>query len=206
MDSGKKIPCNHIFHLDCLRMWLQHQQSCPVCRAEIPSNATPTRRRRQPPHAQQPGQPHAQAQAQQPEPGAGLEAQAQIEPEAHAGAAAGAAQPAAAPAVAPHADQAPRPAAGAARRPPSPMPRLQRVYPAADLPIPANPQQVRVATPPVTPGGWRPVGWTPDVREEQVPAFYKVMVEAGVDVRQAPHRYASVQRHIAKVRMLKEKL
>ena len=33
MDSAKKLPCGHMFHLDCLRMWLQHQQSCPLCRS-----------------------------------------------------------------------------------------------------------------------------------------------------------------------------
>ena len=37
--QGKKLPCGHIFHLDCLRLWLQHQQSCPLCRADIPSGA-----------------------------------------------------------------------------------------------------------------------------------------------------------------------
>ena len=41
MDVGKKLPCGHIFHLDCLRLWLQQQQSCPTCRAEIPTDTVP---------------------------------------------------------------------------------------------------------------------------------------------------------------------
>jgi E3 ubiquitin-protein ligase synoviolin len=32
MTQGKKLKCGHVFHLECLRMWLQHQQSCPLCR------------------------------------------------------------------------------------------------------------------------------------------------------------------------------
>ena len=35
MDTGKKLPCGHIFHLNCLRTWLQHQQACPLCRYNL---------------------------------------------------------------------------------------------------------------------------------------------------------------------------
>ncbi|CAM9756025.1 unnamed protein product [Ascophyllum nodosum] len=38
MRSGKKLPCSHIFHFHCLRLWLQQQQACPTCRADIPSH------------------------------------------------------------------------------------------------------------------------------------------------------------------------
>eukprot|EP00928_Gymnodinium_smaydae_P014102 TRINITY_DN15109_c0_g1_i2.p1 TRINITY_DN15109_c0_g1~~TRINITY_DN15109_c0_g1_i2.p1 ORF type:complete len:663 (+),score=131.39 TRINITY_DN15109_c0_g1_i2:220-2208(+) len=35
-SKPKKLPCGHIFHIDCLRSWLVMQQVCPTCRAEIP--------------------------------------------------------------------------------------------------------------------------------------------------------------------------
>jgi hypothetical protein len=35
LAAGKKLSCSHCFHVDCLRMWLQHKQSCPLCRADI---------------------------------------------------------------------------------------------------------------------------------------------------------------------------
>mmetsp|Transcript_18272 Transcript_18272/g.57094 ORF Transcript_18272/g.57094 Transcript_18272/m.57094 type:complete len:445 (+) Transcript_18272:2620-3954(+) len=41
MDEGKKLPCGHVFHFGCLRLWLQQQQSCPTCRSEIPVDAAP---------------------------------------------------------------------------------------------------------------------------------------------------------------------
>jgi E3 ubiquitin-protein ligase synoviolin len=38
LEHGKKLPCKHIYHLDCLRVWLQHKQTCPLCRlVNIPS-------------------------------------------------------------------------------------------------------------------------------------------------------------------------
>lgn len=33
--TSKKLPCNHIFHVACLRSWFQRQQTCPTCRMDI---------------------------------------------------------------------------------------------------------------------------------------------------------------------------
>jgi len=52
MDTGKKLPCGHIFHFNCLRSWLERQQSCPTCRTPVLEN---------------PPQRQAQAQPQQPQ-------------------------------------------------------------------------------------------------------------------------------------------
>ncbi|KAF1316586.1 E3 ubiquitin-protein ligase hrd1, partial [Globisporangium splendens] len=43
MDSEacKKLPCSHIFHIDCLKMWVQRQQTCPTCRSTIPTGPRP---------------------------------------------------------------------------------------------------------------------------------------------------------------------
>lgn len=38
--SAKKLPCNHIFHVSCLRSWFQRQQTCPTCRMDV-LRATP---------------------------------------------------------------------------------------------------------------------------------------------------------------------
>ena len=35
MVTAKKLPCGHIFHLECLRSWLLRQQTCPTCRIDI---------------------------------------------------------------------------------------------------------------------------------------------------------------------------
>lgn len=32
MPIGKKLSCNHCFHLECLKMWCERQQTCPICK------------------------------------------------------------------------------------------------------------------------------------------------------------------------------
>eukprot|EP00921_Rhytidocystis_pertsovi_P022390 GHVQ01035776.1.p1 GENE.GHVQ01035776.1~~GHVQ01035776.1.p1 ORF type:complete len:432 (-),score=138.11 GHVQ01035776.1:630-1925(-) len=47
-EGSKKLPCNHVFHLECLKSWFVQQQSCPTCRAEIPTDLPLPSREAQP--------------------------------------------------------------------------------------------------------------------------------------------------------------
>ncbi|CAO2169386.1 unnamed protein product [Urochloa humidicola] len=35
MTTAKKLLCGHLFHVNCLRSWLERQHTCPTCRAPI---------------------------------------------------------------------------------------------------------------------------------------------------------------------------
>lgn len=35
MVAAKKLPCGHLFHVHCLRSWLERQQTCPTCRSPV---------------------------------------------------------------------------------------------------------------------------------------------------------------------------
>ncbi|EMD37767.1 hypothetical protein CERSUDRAFT_114430 [Gelatoporia subvermispora B] len=68
--SPKKLPCGHIFHFQCLRSWLERQQSCPTCRRPVldttPPGQVPPQGRPAAGRAQQQGVPPQMPQRGQP--------------------------------------------------------------------------------------------------------------------------------------------
>ncbi|CAE8588931.1 unnamed protein product, partial [Polarella glacialis] len=38
-DEIRQLPCNHEFHGDCILLWLKGQNTCPICRWQLPEGA-----------------------------------------------------------------------------------------------------------------------------------------------------------------------
>lgn len=35
-SEAKQLPCNHLYHSECILPWLSHRSSCPLCRFQLP--------------------------------------------------------------------------------------------------------------------------------------------------------------------------
>ena len=38
--KGMFMPCGHVYHPDCLKPWLEQNNTCPICRFDLPIEET----------------------------------------------------------------------------------------------------------------------------------------------------------------------
>lgn len=55
MTTAKRLVCGHLFHVHCLRSWLERQHTCPICRALVIPNESGTSTTRSRPGAHRQG-------------------------------------------------------------------------------------------------------------------------------------------------------
>lgn len=64
MTAAKRLVCGHLFHVHCLRSWLERQHTCPICRAPVIQNDGGTTTTRSRPGAHHQGTNSANASSQ----------------------------------------------------------------------------------------------------------------------------------------------
>lgn len=65
-DGPRRLPCGHIFHMRCLRSWLERQQACPTCRKSVITQQPPVPEPQYPGNMVRPIQNQAEGRVYQP--------------------------------------------------------------------------------------------------------------------------------------------